>query len=71
MKWLVKYIIRPKWIAICPHDLTKNKPQLGLKIFGVIVCYDKGEPAYYGKHLTELPANHWDFGDSIHPSRSC
>jgi len=59
--WIVKKIIRPKWVAYTSADATDREPELAIKIFGVIITQYNGEELYC-RHVASIrPPNKYEF----------
>ncbi len=43
MIWLIRTILRPKWVVF----QTEDGLEFGVKIFGIVISCYKGEPIYY------------------------
>lgn len=66
-KWIVKNIIRPKWVSFEYGDSTHGENELGISIFGVVVGLYKARTIYPDttKHVRRPKKR--EFGESIFP----
>lgn len=65
-KWIVKKIIRPKWVAFSTKD-APEEIELGLQIFGVIVGLYKADTILYTNPATIRKPLKREFGESLRP----
>lgn len=68
-KWIVKNIIRPKWVAF---EYNEGNPEdgnieLGISIFGVIIGLYKADTIYPDKVKNVRIPEKREFGESLHP----
>jgi hypothetical protein len=70
VKWFVQYILRPEWVVFYTsheHRQLGAKPELGLRIFGIIIGLHKGKELYYTNYVgVRLPGKR-EFGESLYP----
>ena len=69
MKWFVANIIRPKWVVFNPEDVPDSNPELGLKIFGIIVGFYKARELYYTEYCNVRQPEKREFGECLHPMK--
>jgi hypothetical protein len=62
-KWIVRNLIRPQWVAFD----CDGKPELGVKIFGVVFGMYKAETWFPSKPPTCRKPEKREFGESIRP----
>lgn len=67
MKWLINFLLRPKWVVFTTHDDPSESPELGLRIWGVIFALYKAEVYSPSQLATVRPPEKREFGESLHP----
>jgi hypothetical protein len=67
-KNLVRFILRPKWVAFnTTHD--QGKPELGLKIWGVVFSMYKADLYIPSDVVNIRRPEKREFGESLRPTR--
>ena len=66
IKFIVKHIIRPKWVAFSYDDRVGiDDVELGLSVFGVIVALYKGCTIYPDNPINVREPYKREFGESL------
>lgn len=65
-KWIVRYLIRPKWVSFEYSD-ANGENELGISIFGVIIGLYKGDTMYPNNPNNIRAPEKREFGESIYP----
>ena len=66
IKFIVKHIIRPKWVAFSYDDATEYV-ELGVSIFGVVFGLYKGRVIYPTSPVNVREPRKREFGESLYP----
>ena len=67
IRWIVKNIIRPKWVSFEYEDATNGENELGFSVFGVVVGLYKANTIYPDNPKNMRKPGKREFGESLHP----